>query len=255
MTRSRLPSVVVAASLLILPAVASAQDLAALGTPMGPSPLVTSALLAVAGLLPFALVVTTSFSKFVVVLGLLRNALGAQSVPPATVITSLALILTAIVMMPVVQAIGSPELAIWSLTRDDLADLAGVMNAVAEAVDPWRRFLAANCGSAELALFVRLEHLPELADPLAAPLTVAVPAFALTELSEAFQIGFLLFLPFLVVDLVAGSVLLSLGMHMLSPTTVSLPFKLLLFVLVGGWMLVADGLVAGYVYPPGLGAP
>lgn len=238
----------VAALVLLQPALVAAQELPSLG----PSPLATSALLAIAGLLPFALIITTSFAKFVVVLGLLRNALGAQSIPPATVISSLALILTAIVMAPVGEAMMAPDLAIWRLQGADLADLGQVLAAVTEAIEPWRAFLAANSGEAELALFARLESV-ELVDSSLAPLHVVIPAFALTELAEAFTIGFLLFLPFLVVDLVTGSVLLSLGMHMLSPTAVSLPFKLLLFVLVDGWLLLAEGLVSGYSYPPGLG--
>jgi type III secretion protein R len=240
---------VFAGALVVLqPVLASAQELPSLG----PSPLATSALLALAGLLPFALVITTSFAKFVVVFGLLRNALGAQSIPPAMVVSSLALILTAIVMAPIGEAMMAPDLAIWSLERADLANLGQVLTAVIEAIEPWRSFLAANSGEAELALFARLESV-ELVDTTLAPLHVVIPAFALTELAEAFTIGFLLFLPFLVVDLVTGSVLLSLGMHMLSPTAVSLPFKLLLFVLVDGWLLLAEGLVSGYTYPPGLG--
>jgi type III secretion protein R len=109
-------------------------------------------------------------------------------------------------------------------------------------------FLAANAGDAEVAAIARMQgHDVDPEAPL--PLTVALPAFTLTELAEAFQIGFLLFLPFLVLDLLVGSVLLSLGMHMLSPTTVSLPFKLLLFVLVEGWLILGEALVVGYTYP------
>jgi type III secretion protein R len=212
------------------------------------SPLVSALLLAAAGLLPFALVVTTSFAKFVVVFSLLRNALGAPTVPPSLVISALALILSAIVMAPVAEAMLDPTLAIWTLTPDDLADFGRTGAALAEFAEPWRSFLAANAGADELALFARLEGI-ELPDPAAAPLTVAVPAFAVTELAEAFTIGFLIFVPFLVLDLVVGAVLLSLGMHMLSPTAVSLPFKLLLFVVVQGWLVLAEGLVVGYVYP------
>lgn len=233
---------------LLAPVAAGAQEIAA--TP--PSPLVTGVGLALLGLLPFLLVVTTSFAKFAVVLSILRSALGTQNVPPNVVLASLAVILTAYVMAPVFSVVGDEVAPLLELSPEEVRDL-DEWPARAEAItSPVRQFLTANSGGAELELFLELRDQPVPEDLNEVPLSVAIPAFTITELSEAFQIGFLLFLPFLILDLVIGSVLLSLGMHMLSPTTVSMPFKLLLFVLINGWVVLSESLVLGYVMPPGL---
>ncbi len=262
--------VAVLLGLCAMPAVANAQELGSAAT--GPSPLLTAIGLAVLGLVPFVLVVTTSFAKIAVVLSILRSALGTQNVPPNVVLASLAVILSAYVMAPVATQTLDVVEPMLEVADDD--DLATWMPRVTQASEPLRAFLQANSGAAELALFADLRghdlgdaaagqtppgqaptgHAPtEAQATMRAPLSVVVPAFAITELSEAFQIGFLLFLPFLVLDLFVGSVLLSLGMHMLSPTTVSMPFKLLLFVLVNGWIVLSQSLVLGYSYPGGGG--
>jgi type III secretion protein R len=233
---------------LLWPATASAQELAT----TSPSPLTTGIGLALLGLLPFLLVVTTSFAKFAVVLSILRSALGTQNVPPNVVLASLALILSAYVMAPVFSAVGEEVAPMLELSPAETRDLDAWPERVERAASPLRRFLALNSGEAEVALFTELRghEIPGQIEDL--PFSVALPAFTITELSEAFQIGFLLFLPFLILDLVVGSVLLSLGMHMLSPTTVSMPFKLLLFVLINGWVVLSESLVLGYQLPPGL---
>lgn len=224
-----------------------AQDVATSVSPG--SPVTLSIVLAVMGLLPFLLVIMTSFAKIAVVLSLLRTALGTPSVPPATVVTMLATILTIYVMAPVFSAMGSDLPALWQLANDPASDPLSIAGSVANTLEPWRQFLAANAGEAELAVFAELRGATLPTDVLQTPFTIAAPAFALTELAEAFMMGFLIFLPFLVLDLVVGSVLLGLGMHMLSPSSVALPFKLLLFVAVNGWVLLSRSLVMSYVIP------
>jgi len=217
-------------------------------------PVITLVALGALTLLPFAFMTATSFVKISVVFSILRNALGTGQVPSGTIITALAAILTLYVMAPVGAQI---QEAIAPITaRIDLGDpLAGdSADALLEAVDagdePLRRFLIRNAGPRERRLFYDLarESRPaeQRGDVGRDDFLVVLPAFLITELSEAFQIGFLVFIPFLVIDMVVANVLLALGMHMLSPTTVSLPFKLLLFVLVDGWYLLARGLVLGY---------
>lgn len=233
---------------LLLPVSAAAQELVA----APPSPLITGIGLALLGLLPFLLVVTTSFAKFAVVLSILRSALGTQNVPPNVVLASLALILSAYVMAPVFSAVGQEVAPMLELSPEEVRDLDAWPDRVERAAAPIRHFLAINSGDAEIELFAELRGHEVPAELSDLPFSVALPAFTITELSEAFQIGFLLFLPFLILDLVVGSVLLSLGMHMLSPTTVSMPFKLLLFVLINGWVVLSQSLVLGYQLPPGL---
>ena len=242
----RTMGVLAGATLLALPAFAWAQEIGA----APPSPLITATGLALLGLLPFLLVVTTSFAKMAVVLSILRSALGTQNVPPNVVLASLAVILTGYVMAPVFSEMGDAAAPLLELSAEEARDVSAWGERASPVIEPLRAFLAVNAGTAELAFFAELRGL-ELDEAEQAPLSVVVPAFTITELSEAFQIGFLLFLPFLVLDLLIGSVLLSLGMHMLSPTSVSMPFKLLLFVLVNGWIVLSESLVLGYVYPGG----
>ncbi len=274
------------------------------------------ALLAAMAIIPFLLTLITSFAKFVIVLGIVRQALGTQQVPPTMVITGLALILTIHVMWPTAeqawanyQAItlarsgsdaspGAPQrperhlAGARDIGEDDLiddqveGDLAEIratgarsapsgpislelVEVAVMAVEPaMRDFLIRHSDPRHAELFRSLrerlrgtaatgaDELPDLnaaiaaRSPLAAAivedLTIHAPAFVLTELTEAFQIGFLIFVPFLVIDLVTSNLLLSMGMHMLSPQTISLPLKLLLFVLVDGWRLLLAGLVGGY---------
>ena len=190
--------------------------------------------------------------KISVVFSILRNALGTGQVPSGTIITALAAILSLYVMAPVGSAI--MDAAAPAVDRIDRTDPMTTADAVFDAIElgaePLRDFLVRNAHPRELALFLDLarDSRPD-ADRAAVTerdLLVAMPAFVISELTEAFQIGFLVFLPFLVVDMVVANVLLALGMHMLSPTQVSMPFKLLLFVLVDGWFLLARALVLGY---------
>jgi type III secretion protein R len=221
---------------------------------MGDQPLVTLIALGALTLLPFAFMVTTSFVKISVVFSILRNALGTGQVPSGMVITALAGLLSLYVMAPVGQDIATAAApAVERIDRDDPLEgesMDAVFEAIEEGAGPLREFLVRNAGTRERGLFydlARRSRGPDREDEVERDdMLVVLPAFLITELAEAFQIGFLVFLPFLVVDMVVSNVLLALGMHMLSPTTVSLPFKLLLFVLVDGWYVLAQALVAGY---------
>lgn len=219
----------------------------------GSNPLGLIVLMAALALLPFLLIMVTSFVKVAVVLSLLRTAIGAQQVPPNQVITGLAIILSVYIMAPVgMQTYDIVEPVIAQMeSQEQTPDYSTFASIAADASQPIKGFLLKHADESErlllyeLALQLRTEAQQKTLE--ADDLIVATPAFVLTELKEAFIIGFLLFVPFLIVDLVVANILLSLGMHMLSPTTVSLPFKLLLFVLVDGWYLVVKGLILGYV--------
>ena len=208
------------------------------------SALITVIVLALA---PFVAVMVTSFTKIVVVLSLLRNALGTQQIPPNVVLNGLALILTMYVMYPVGQAMLSQLEGRGSFT-ESAEDL---LAAADSAKEPLRDFMLKHSKEREREFF--LSTVKRMVDPeQAATMTssdfiVVVPAFTISELTTAFQIGFLIFLPFVVIDLVISNILMAMGMMMLSPTTISLPFKLLLFVLVEGWTKLAHGLVLSYV--------
>ena len=207
------------------------------------SALVTVVALALA---PFVAVMVTSFTKIIVVLSLLRNALGLQQVPPNVVLNGIAIVLTVYVMFPVGEQMSEKVGRIDKLGQTTQSLLA----AVDQAKEPLRDFLVKHSHSRERAFFLRTAQKtlpPERAAQLAdRDFIVVLPAFTVSELSTAFQIGFLIFLPFLVIDLVISNILMSMGMQMLTPTTVSLPFKLLLFVLVDGWVKLAHGLVLSY---------
>jgi type III secretion protein R len=226
--------------------------------PAGPSfadrPIAMVALLAALSLLPFLLVMMTSFVKIAVVLSILRNAIGSPQVPPTMVVTGLAFVLSLFVMAPVgadVYRAVEPTLDRGRgqpLTSAQSAD--AIVDAAGRAREPVRDFLAKHAHARDRALFADLARRMRAPEDRASvrdtDLMVLTPAFVTSELKEAFAIGFLLFIPFLIIDILVANVLLSLGMHMLSPTTISLPFKLLLFVLVDGWALLSRGLVLGY---------
>jgi type III secretion protein R len=206
-------------------------------------------------ILPFILLLMTSFVKIAVVLSILKSALGAAQIPPTQVITGLALILTIYVMAPtgerMFRAI-EPDLgrgANAELVSGQSLEAIGI--AADKAKEPLREFLLKHAAGRDRGVFhalaLRLRTPAERAGITDRDFMVLVPAFLASELRRAFEIGFLLFIPFLVVDLVISNLLLALGMHMLSPTTVSLPFKLLLFVLADGWQLLLRGLVESYV--------
>lgn len=210
------------------------------------SALVTVIVLALA---PFVAVMVTSFTKIVVVLSLLRNALGLQQVPPNVVLNGLALVLSIYVMYPVGVQMKQRIDALPAGTAN-AAGTGGLLAAADAAKEPLREFLVRHSRPMERAFFLKTAQ-KALKPEQAASLTerdflVVVPAFTVSELSVAFEIGFLIFLPFLVIDLVISNILMAMGMMMLSPTTVSLPFKLLLFVLIDGWVKLTHGLVLTY---------
>ena len=201
-------------------------------------------------LVPLLLMTATSFVKLAVVLSLMRNALGAPEVPSSAIITALAAILSAYVMAPVAAEI-APSWAQASARIDWDEPLAGesrgvLLQALSASKPPIAKFLARNAGQAERGLFVRLAQRAGAIAASAEDLSVLLPAFLITELKEAFQVGLLVLLPFVIVDLVVSSILLSLGMSLLPPSAIALPFKLLLFVLVDGWYVLSEALVAGY---------
>ena len=198
------------------------------------------AMLTVLSLAPSILVMMTSFTRIVVMLSLLRTALGTATAPPNAVIVSLALFLTAFVMGPALQN------AYDNGIRPLIANEITTEQAFERGVVPLRAFMEKNVREKDLKLFVDMAKLPEPAQPEDLSLRVLVPAFMISELKRAFEIGFLLFLPFLIIDLVVASVLMSMGMMMLPPVVVSLPFKLIFFVLVDGWSLVAGSLIQSY---------
>jgi type III secretion protein R len=218
-------------------------------------PLTLMLVMAGLSLIPFTLLLMTSFVKIAVVLSILKGALGTPQVPPNQVVTGLALLLTLFVMAPVGERMyraAGPDL----VSRAAGAELApaspaALVAAGDRAKEPLREFLLKHAGPRDRALFhglaLRLRTPAERAGITDRDLMVVVPAFLASELRRAFEIGFLLFIPFLVIDLVVANLLLALGMHMLSPTTVSLPFKLLLFVVADGWQLLLRGLVESYV--------
>ncbi len=199
---------------------------------------------------PLSLVLVTSFIKISVVLSLLRNALGAPEVPSTAIVLAISILLSAFVMSPVALATWREAQPVAAVGGAEGWDLARVEREAPRVLEPLRAWLSRNAGAGERATFVGLGerlHRPEDRDLVAQEgWLVIVPAFVLTELKEAFIIAFIVFVPFLVVDLVVASVLLSLNMHMVSPTSLSLPFKLLLFVMIDGWQLLVQGLVLGY---------
>lgn len=237
-------SVLAALATVVLPNVALAQSAinVNLGTGAGLSERVVQmvGLLTVLSLAPSIVIMTTSFVRIVVVLGLLRTAIGIQQSPPNPVIISLALFLTAIVMGPTFER--SYDLGVKPLL-DHQMELPEAFEA---AGGPVKTFMLKQVNRDDLALFVRLSKIPKPKTAQDTPLKVVTPAFMISELKRAFEIGFLLFIPFLVIDLVVASVLMSMGMMMLPPATISLPFKLIFFVLVDGWRLVAGSLVESF---------
>jgi type III secretion protein R len=228
---------------------ARANQAAAGGDDLLGRPLALVVALALVSLLPFFLMVTTSFVKASTTLQIVRSAIGAQGVPSNTVVMALAAALSLMAMAPVVDAVVERARPLWQAERAPETSqlVAGIVDAVRE---PLRAFLKANASPQERARFLEVARRarPEAERDRVgeADLVVLVPAFLTTELYEAFLLGFAVFLPFLVVDLVIANVLLALGMQQLQPTQVSLPFKLFLFVAVDGWGLLAQALVSGY---------
>ncbi len=241
--------------LLLLLLIATPGRALAEGPSMGARPLSVILLLAALSLLPFVLVMTTSFVRIAVVLSILRSALGTPQIPPNMVITGLAVILTLYVMAPTgnkiyeaVQPIHQRSGAGELFSAQSVDDL---FSAAMRAKEPVRDFLFKQSKPRDRIMFRDLARRMRPADQRAGvnekDLLVLVPAFVIGELATAFLIGFLIFVPFLVIEMVVSNVLLALGMHMLSPSTISMPFKLLLFVMADGWYLLTQGLVLSYV--------
>lgn len=190
--------------------------------------------------LPAVLLMMTAFTRIIIVLSLLRQALGTLQSPPNQVLIGLSLFLTFFVMAPVFDRINNEALQPY------LADQMNVMQAMEKGSGPLKEFMLKQTRQEDLALFVKLSRTPPLEGPEAVPLKVLVPAYVISELKTAFQIGFVIFIPFLIIDMVVASVLMSMGMMMLSPVTISFPFKLMLFVLVDGWNLIIGSLVQSF---------
>ncbi|HEY2731618.1 MAG TPA: type III secretion system export apparatus subunit SctR [Polyangia bacterium] len=223
---------------------------------LAPVPLMLA--MAALSLVPFALLMVTCFVRISVVLSILRSAIGAPQVPPTQVLTGLALVLTLAVMAPTGERMLAAVAPVFpSLGAVASADLGSAQTVTAlgtaadRAKEPLREFLLKHTGARDRATFhalaLKMRTPGERAGITDRDLAVIVPAFVTSELRRAFEIGFLLFIPFLVIDMVIANLLLALGMHMLSPTTVSLPFKLLLFVVADGWTLVVRGLMESYL--------
>nr|WP_320060557.1 flagellar type III secretion system pore protein FliP [Rhodoferax antarcticus] len=191
--------------------------------------------------LPAILLMMTSFTRIVIVLSLLRQALGTQSAPPNQVVVGLALFLTLFVMGPTLDKVYAD--AYLPYNNNTLT----FEQALPKAEAPMREFMSKQTRQSDLALFVKLAKLDVKTDATTAPMRVLIPAFVISELKSAFQIGFMIFIPFLVIDIVVASVLMSLGMMMLSPVLVALPFKLMIFVLADGWNLLIGSLAASFV--------
>ena len=218
---------------------------------LDPSPMPTwIPLLIGLALIPFLLTMVTSFAKFVIVGGLLRQAMGTPQIPPTSVITGLAIILSFQTMSPVIeQAYAAYQAEDGEVNPERLFDVIH---------DPLLEFLRTNASQEDLAALESMRRPPEASDSAEGDqvatriqkarhlFTVVAPAFVLTEIGEAFLIGVYLFIPFLIIDLVVSNILLAMGMHMLTPLTISLPIKILLFVCIDGWSLVLGGLIAGY---------
>jgi type III secretion protein R len=195
----------------------------------------------------------TSFVKIAIVLSITRQAIGLQQVPPSPVITGLAILLTIYVMQPVGIEIYANSQKFFQQQNQTFLDKSNVnllMQAVQASETPMKNFLRTNASPKNIQMFYALSQKMRAPKDKASissdDYLVLIPAFIITELTEAFQIGFIIFLPFLIVDMVVSNILMALGMQMLSPTTISLPFKILLFVLVDGWYLITKGLVLGY---------
>jgi flagellar biosynthetic protein FliP len=214
----------------------------ALSAPDTPEQLVSSLNVLVAltllFLAPSMILVMTTFTRFVIVFGFLRQALGTQQVPPTQLLVMLAMILTFFVMEPIGKE------AYDSGIKPYIEEKIGYEEAFDKTALPFKNFMVRNTREKDLALFFRIREMDNPATIADVPLSVIIPAFVISELKTAFEIGFLLFLPFLVIDMVVASILMSMGMMMLPPVMISLPFKILVFVLIDGWNLLIGNLIA-----------
>ena len=191
-------------------------------------------------MLPAFLMMMTAFTRITIVLAILRQAIGLQTTPSNQIILGLSLFLTIFIMQPVLQRVNEEALQPY------LSEQIASIDAMQRASQPFREFMLKQTREADIALFMRISNTPKVATPEQVPFFVLTPAFMTSELKTAFQIGFVLFIPFLIIDLVVASVLMAMGMMMLSPVIISLPFKIMLFVLVDGWALVIGSLASSF---------
>jgi flagellar biosynthetic protein FliP len=198
------------------------------------------ALMTMMTLLPALLLTMTSFTRIMIVLGLLRQAIGAAQAPSNQVLLGLSLFLTIFIMMPVLEKVNE------SAVQPYLEEKIDTVTALQKASEPFRQFMLKQTRETDIDMFVRISGKDNINKPEDVPFSLLLPAYVTSELKTAFQIGFMIFLPFLVIDLVVASVLMSMGMMMLSPMIVSLPFKIMLFVLADGWSLVLEMLAASF---------
>lgn len=198
-------------------------------------------LLTILTLAPSILIMTTAFIRIVIVFALTRQALGTQNLPPNQVIIGLSLILTFFVMSPTFSKIN--DVAYQPYIKNQITQEV----ALTKAVEPLRTFMFKQTHENELALFVKISKIPKPKTQVDVPTYVLIPAFVLSELKTAFKIGFIIFLPFLVIDIVIASILVAMGMIFLPPTTIAMPFKLIMFVLVDGWYLITKSLIEGFI--------
>ncbi|MFZ3160555.1 MAG: flagellar type III secretion system pore protein FliP [Rhodoferax sp.] len=234
-------------ALMVLPALASAQGLPGITSTPGPGggqtwslSVQTLVLLTSLSFLPALLLSMTSFTRILIVLGLLRTAIGAQSSPPNQILVGLSLFLTFFVMSPVFDKVYSEAYKPFSENR------ISAEQALQRGVQPFKQFMLKQTREADLALFAKLGNVGPMEGPEQVTLRILLPAFVISELKTAFQIGFTIFIPFLIVDLVIASVLMSMGMMMVPPAAIALPFKLMLFVLVDGWQLLVGALAQSF---------
>ena len=190
--------------------------------------------------IPAFVILMTSFTRIIVVFSILRQALGLQQTPSNQVLIGMTLFLTMFIMTPVYERVNRDALQPY------LAETMSAQDALAKAQVPVKDFMLAQTRTSDLELFMRLSKRTDIQTPEAAPLSIIVPAFVISELKTAFQIGFMIFIPFLIIDMVVASVLMAMGMMMLSPLIISLPFKIMLFVLVDGWALIVGTLAGSF---------
>lgn len=247
MTRRPLLRAALLALLMLLPLVASAAGIPAVTVTTAPGggqqyslTLQILILMTAVTLLPGIVLMMTAFTRIVIVLAILRQALGAGQAPPNQVLIGLSLFLTFFVMGPVIDKINTDALQPY------MAEQIDATTALTRGADPLKHFMLDQTRESDIATFVRISGGKGFDKPEDVPLRILVPAFATSELKSAFQIGFLIFIPFVIIDLVVASALMSMGMMMLSPVLISLPFKLMLFVLVDGWSLVMGTLAASF---------
>ncbi len=208
-------------------------------------------IMTIISLAPSILIMMTSFTRIIIVLSFLRTAIGIQQTPPNTVMISLALFLTFFIMAPTLQS--AYEAGVIPLINEEIDEIT----AFERATDPFKEFMIQHVREDDLRLFMELSE-TQAATPMETPIHVLIPSFMISELRRAFEIGFMLFLPFLIIDMVTASILMSMGMMMLPPVMISLPFKIIFFVLVDGWYLIAGALIQSFdvgalppIPPPG----